>query len=105
MNQREFEELYDYYTQMMLFAGSNRHKFRNMILEIAEIQDVYVESIKESPENLLDSLKGLEIGVKALEDEINRFLYRYERIGEMLRQIDILISDYYILTLKSPYMN
>ncbi|MDI6723829.1 MAG: hypothetical protein QMD61_04220 [Methanobacterium sp.] len=95
MNQRDFEELYDNYTQTMLFASSNRHKFENVKLEMAEIHRGYGDLMKESPQNLLNSLKGLKIGIEALEDDINTFLYKYGKIGEMLRQIDLIISDYY----------
>jgi len=95
LNQRDFEELYDNYTQMMLFASSNRHKFENVKLEMAEIHRGYGDLMKESPQNLLNSLKGLKIGIEALEDDINTFLYKYGKIGEMLRQIDLIISDYY----------
>ena len=51
--------------------------------------------LNESPENLLNSLKSLNAGLKTLEDDINTFLYKYGEINEMLRQIDIIISDYY----------
>jgi len=95
LNQRDFEELYDNYTQMMLFASSNRHKFENVKLEMAEIHRGYGDLINESPQNLLNSLKGLKIGIEALEEDINTFLYKYGKIGEMLRQIDLIISDYY----------
>lgn len=95
LNQRDFEELYDNYTQMMLFASSNRHKFENVKLEMAEIHRGYGDLIKEFPQNLLNSLKGLKIGIEALEEDINTFLYKYGKIGEMLRQIDTIISDYY----------
>lgn len=85
LNQRgDFEELYDNYTQMMLFTNSNRHKFENVKLEMAEIHRGYG-----------DSLKGLKVSIEALEEDINTFLYKYGKIGEMLRQIDIIISDYY----------
>jgi len=95
MNQNDFEELYNDYTQMMLFASSNRPKFQNMGLEIAEIQEGYNELIEDSPQNLLDSLKALKNGIIVLEDEIKLFLFKYKKVREMLRQIDILISDYY----------
>lgn len=80
---------------MMLFASSNKLKLENIKLEISEIQNVYRDLFKDPPWNLLDSLKSLNSGLKMLEKDVNIFLYKYERINEMLRQIDIVISDYY----------
>lgn len=80
---------------MMLFASSNKLKLENIKLEISEIQNVYRDLFKDPPWNLLDSLKSLNSGLKMLEKDVNIFLYKYERINEMLRQIDVVISDYY----------
>lgn len=80
---------------MMLFASSNKLKLENIKLEISEIQNVYRDLLKDPPWNLLNSLKSLKSGLKTLEKDVDIFLYKYERINEMLRQIDIVISDYY----------
>jgi hypothetical protein len=100
MDQIDFEELYNDYTHMMLFASLNRPKFKNIKLEIAEIQKIFNEIMKEPPENLLGSIDILKTGLIALENEIKVFLLRYKRISEILRQIDVLISDYYEIDME-----
>jgi len=95
LNQRDFEELYNDYTQMMLFASSNRLKIENIKIEIDEIHEIYLELIKESPENLLGSLKNLKVAITSIEDNVEVFLFKYHKIKEMIRHIDVIISDYY----------
>mgnify|MGYP000909563974 CR=1 FL=1 len=66
-----------------------------MNFELTEISNGYDELIKYPPKNILKDLKGLKIGIGALEDDINTFLYKYEKVGGMLRQIAVVIWDYY----------
>lgn len=102
MNQNNFQELYDDYTNMMLFANSNKLKLENMHEEVSEIQKGYQEVIEtsENQKMMLDSVNGLSSRLDVLNEEIDVVLYKYAKISEMLTQIDIMISDYYELDIE-----
>lgn len=102
MNQHDFQELYDDYTHMMLFARSNRLKLENMHEEVSEIQKGYHEVIETSEDQkiMLNSINGLSLRLNDLNDEINAVLYKYAKTSEMLHQIDVMISDYYEMDIE-----
>lgn len=102
MNQHNFHELYDDYTNMMLFANSNKLKLENMHEEVSEIQKGYHEVIETSQDQkaMLKSVNGLSSRLDVLNDEIDAVLYKYVKISEMLTQIDIMISDYYEMDIE-----
>lgn len=101
MNNNHFEQFYDNYTRMMLFARSNQLKLENTKLEIDEIKRACSE-IMENGDILssLNSLKGLKSVLNKMHEEIKAILYRYGEIDDMINQIDILISDYYEMDIE-----
>lgn len=102
MNQHNFHELYDDYTNLMLFTNSNKLKLENMHEEVSEIQKGYQEVIETSEDQkmMLDSVNGLISQLDVLNEEIDAVLYKYAKISEMLNQIDIMISDYYEMDIE-----
>lgn len=101
MDKSYFEQVYDNYTHIMLFASSNKLKLENMRLEIDEIKKACSEVIGSSKlQGSLDSLEGLKARLGEMKEEIKAILYQYREIDEMLRQVDIMISDYYEMDIE-----
>ena len=101
MNKSYFEQMYDNYTHMMLFASSNKLKLENMLLEVDEIKKACSEVIEISDLQVsLNSLEGLKSRLSEIQEEIKSILYQYREIDEMLHQVDVMISDYYELDIE-----
>lgn len=100
--QNDFESIYDNYTRMMLFANSNKHKMANINDEMAAIQEAHHEILNEprDQDELLNSINGLKTRLRSLQEEIDGILYQYNRVNEMLHQVDVMISDYYRLEIE-----
>lgn len=86
----------------MLFANSNKHKIASIHEEMAAIQEAHYEILNEpiNPDELLNSIKGLESRLESLHEEVDAILYQYGRINEMLHQVDVMISDYYKMDIE-----
>ena len=101
MNKSYFEQMYDNYTHMMLFASSNKLKLENMRLEVDEIKKACSEVIEISDLQVsLNSLEGLKSRLSEIQEEIKSILYQYREIDEMLHQVDVMISDYYEMDIE-----
>ncbi len=101
MNKSYFEQMYDDYTHMMLFASSNKLKLENMRLEVDETKKACSEVIEISDLQVsLNSLEGLKSRLSEIQEEIKSILYQYREIDEMLHQVDVMISDYYEMDIE-----
>lgn len=101
MIQNEFEQIYDKYTHMMLFARSNKLKLENMRQEIVETQKAFTEILEIEDKDLtLNSMKGLNSRLKQILEEIEAILYQYREIDDMLHQVDVMIADYYEIDIE-----
>ncbi len=101
MIQNEFEQIYDKYTHMMLFASSNKLRLENMRQEIVEAEKAYSEILEiENKDLTLNSMKGLNSRLEQILEEIESILYQYRDIDDMLHHIDVMIADYYELDIE-----
>ncbi|HML06381.1 MAG TPA: hypothetical protein VK426_11445 [Methanobacterium sp.] len=101
MNKSYFEQFYDNYTHMMLFANSNKLKLENMLQELDEIKKACSEILETSEVKFtLNSLEGLKSRLNEMQEEIKAILYQYREINEMLHQVDVMISDYYEMEIE-----
>ena len=101
MNKSYFEQIYDNYTHMMLFANSNKLKLENMLQELDEIKKACSEILETSEVKFtLNSLEGLKSRLNEMQEEIKAILYQYREINEMLHQVDVMISDYYEMEIE-----
>jgi gas vesicle protein len=99
--QSEFEQIYDNYTHMMLFANSNKLKLENMQQEVAEIKKACAEILETTdPESSLNSLKALKSRLEQMQEEVKAILYQYREIDDMLHQVDVMIADYYEMDIE-----
>lgn len=97
----DFEQIYDNYTHMMLFASSNKLKFENMHQEVDEIKKACAEVMEiEDLKLSLNSLGGLKSRLDQMQEEIKAILYQYREIDDMLYRIDIMIADYYEMEIE-----
>jgi len=101
VNKSYFEQFYDNYTHMMLFANSNKLKLENMLQELDEIKKACSEILETSEVKFtLNSLEGLKSRLNEMQEEIKAILYQYREINEMLHQVDVMISDYYEMEIE-----
>ena len=101
MNKSYFEQIYDNYTHMMLFANSNKLKLENMLQELDEIKKACSEILETSDLKFsLSSLEGLKSRLNGMQEETKAILYQYREINEMLHQVDVMISDYYEMEIE-----
>ena len=87
---------------MMLFANSNKHKIENIHEEMAAIQEAHCEILDEprDQDELLNSINGLKSRLESLQEEVEAILYQYNRVNDMLHQVDVMISDYYKMDIE-----
>ena len=95
MDKNNFEQLYDNYTHMILFASSNKLKLEKLHQEVVEIKNACNEILEnEDIQYSLRSLKGLKSRLEKMQDEIIAFLFQYRELDDMLHLIDVMIADY-----------
>jgi len=101
VNKSYFEQIYDNYTHMMLFANSNKLKLENMLQELDEIKKACFEILETSDLKFsLSSLEGLKSRLNGMQEETKAILYQYREINEMIHQVDVMISDYYEMEIE-----